>query len=288
MTVASRLPREKFSIALIAGNINHESYIGKNWKDLCSLVGERHLKIEQNSNDPIVGADAFLRAFEKLRPQENVSVLVDITTFTREALAVLLGVLRMVVGPKGRVSCIYNSAKQYGGGGERVWLSRGIREVRSVLGFPGDILPSNRCHLVVLFGYEVERPAGLIETFEPNLLSLGVASREHSISEVVYRAQQGFLEQMRSLYPVGNLLEFECSAKNPFDAKQSLLDHLDKYRGLNTIVAPLNTKLSVVGACLAAFERPDLQICYAQPNAYNLSDYSLPSDTLFLFELSKI
>ncbi|MDP2644327.1 MAG: hypothetical protein Q8P24_05265, partial [Desulfobacterales bacterium] len=40
-------------------------------------------------------------------------------------------------------------------------------------------------------------------------------------------------------------------------------------------VAPMNTKLSTVGAALASFENSEIQVCYAQADYYNYHGYSL-------------
>jgi hypothetical protein len=265
----------------VAGNKNHIDYVGRNWRDLCTAVGDPYVRIEQNTNNPIVGADAFLRAFERIRATPNVSVLLDITTFTREALLVLVGLLREVIGSGGRITCVYNSAKSYG-----TVLSRGIREIRSILGFPGDIRASRRNHMIVVFGYEVERAASLIATYEPNVLSIGVPTREASLSPEMFEPQQLFVKQLRATYPIDQIQMFDVSARDPLVTRDAILTEIQKYPNLNTVLAPFNTKLAVVGSCLAAFAYPAAQMCYAQPNAYNIVNYAVPSDDVYVFELT--
>jgi len=284
-SVARNLPSNRYSIALVAGNRNHRDYIGPNWDSLCRTLRGQIVMVEQDTNNPIVGADSFARAFETIRAQAGLSLLIDITTFTREALVVLLGLLRQVVGPAGRVVCAYNSAKSYGRETGPIWLSRGVREIRSILGFPGDVSPARRNHLIVVFGYEVERAAGLIAAYEPNVLSIGVPSEEESLSRQVFETQQLFLKQLQLLYPSEKLRLFEASAKDPVVTKEAVVRQMNEYAGLNTILAPFNTKPSVVGACLAALEHPEIQMCYAQPTAYNTLSYAVPSDDIYLFEL---
>ena len=53
------------------------------------------------------------------------------------------------------------------------WLSKGVKEIRSVLGFPGEILPSRKNHLIVLTGYEYERAKTIIDILQPYSLALG-------------------------------------------------------------------------------------------------------------------
>jgi hypothetical protein len=47
----------------------------------------------------------------------------------------------------------------------------------------------------------------------------------------------------------------------------------------------MNTKISTVGAALAAIKQESIQLCYAQANIYNVERYSAVSDEVFIFEL---
>ena len=69
--------------------------------------------------------------------------VIDATTFTRESLLILVRFLKQSLKTSDSVQFLYAPAKEYSIGTqyEDKWLSRGIREVRSVLGYPGDFLP---------------------------------------------------------------------------------------------------------------------------------------------------
>ena len=46
------------------------------------------------------------------------------------------------------------------------WLSKGIKEIRTVIGYPGFSDPTKDNHLLILFGFESDRTKRLINEFE--------------------------------------------------------------------------------------------------------------------------
>src|ERR1035437_1337580 len=150
-TVSEAFRQSPTKRILVAGNINHLDYIGTSWDKLCSIFGSKAIKVQLNSDNPIFSADQLIYAINNLSLNQPANLLLDISTFTREALFTFIGVLYKILKPQTKFTCVYNSARKYG------WLSRGISDIRSVLGFPGNIIPSRKNHLIVLPGYETER-----------------------------------------------------------------------------------------------------------------------------------
>ena len=73
------------------------------------------------------------------------------------------------------VDFLYAPASEYSIGdkpGDK-WLSKGISEVRSVMGYPGGFAPSRDTHLIILAGFEDYRALSLIQELEPSLVSIG-------------------------------------------------------------------------------------------------------------------
>ena len=79
---------------------------------------------------------------------------------------------------------------------------------------------------------------------------------------------------------------FSCS--NPWETKESILEQIKKYGDDNTVIAPMNTKISTIGAAIASWEEEKIQICYAQAIRYNYANYSTPGDTCYVFELPEL
>ena len=84
---------------------------------------------------------------------------------------------------------------------------------------------------------------------------------------------------------ITSVRRFEFSTADPVTARDDILRQCKKFAPYNVLVAPMNTKLSTIGAGLAAVWHPQIQLTYALPITYNLKGYSVPSDTC-TFDLS--
>ena len=55
--------------------------------------------------------------------------------------------------------------------------------------------------------------------------------------------------------------------------------------GHNALIAPMNTKISTVGAALLAMEDDTIQLCYATAHQYNEKGYSTPGQECYYFNV---
>ncbi len=241
------------------------------------LAGDKGLVLGTKADSIINVADEILRFLDEYS-KSTTSLVIDITSLSHELLVVLLGILyKMQIINK--TVLLYVSASEYS-----VWLSRGVRSIRSILGFPGMMLPSKKLHLVILAGFEVERASELIVRCEPASISIGVGKREQSISEAHHDKNKLSFERLDQFvksidFDSQEVYPFEFSCVDPVSTKNQLFSHIDDLQLLNDrniVICPLNTKLSTVGVALAAFERPEIQICYAEPDEYNVNEYCKP------------
>ena len=81
---------------------------------------------------------------------------------------------------------------------------------------------------------------------------------------------------------------FEFSARDPLQVVRELSSAIDGGTDANVIIAPLNTKLSTLGAGLYALGHPEIQICYAPVRRYIEANYSTSAQELFLVPLSEL
>jgi hypothetical protein len=142
---------------------------------------------------------------------------------------------------------------------------------------------------VILVGFEHERAAKLIETFEPSRISLGHGMAGTATNAKHQAATDSFHKlvfDMAARYAPVESFEFSCS--DPWDSKRAILERMKAYPDCNVTVAPMNTKLSTVGCALAALEDERVQVCYAQAMRYNYESYSVPGDSCYLFELPEL
>ena len=167
--------------------------------------------------------------------------------------------------------------------GRRQWLSEGIAEIRSVLGFSGDLAIRGGLKLVVLAGFEWDRARRLIDAYDPSMLAIGLGRRADAIEEIHYEKNEYFVEKLMHHYPDAIQFEFSC---NDAVATAEIIAKQCRDMSLTPVVAPLNTKISTVGAALAAITDPRIQLCYAQAAVYNCASYSIPSEYFRVFSIS--
>jgi hypothetical protein len=285
--ISTNLDRSRVDHAIICANrVTFTSLIDETASQLCEMFGERAKSAVFSMENPLVIADQLQRTLKDIPEYPATTYVVDVTSFTHEALLILLRVLQATVRPSDNVTGLYNAASEYSVGAAATdkWLTKGVGEIRSVLGYPGKIVPTQKVHLIVLVGYEMERAERIIGAYEPTILSLGYGSPLESISPPLHELNKKFHRTL-SEKNKGVALEFMFSCENALEAKESVEKQAGSIPGYNVFVAPMNTKISTVGVGLAAFNNPAMQLCYATAGQYNVDAYSTPSDDCYVFEI---
>jgi hypothetical protein len=259
---------------------------------MVAIAGENAIAIDLDLDKPTITADAFQASLAHIRSAPDGLIFVDITTFTHEQLLIFIRVLseakidrKFIFG--------YTGAEQYSinTDPENVWLSKGVSQIRSILGFPGKFLPSKKLHLIVLVGFEHERAKAVIEQFEPTVLTLGVGENTQSVSAEHYATNQKFFDEVKRFVDVKTSIysaieTFQFSGVDPVLTRDAVLAQVDRVPFCNTVICPMNTKISTLGVGLAAIQNKSLQVCYSRAITYNESGYSTPSQQVTLFEIN--
>jgi len=290
-TIAGFLEKQKIGKVLICLNSEIKDLAADNRSYLQQRFQENHIMIELSLDNPLSTADNLRSVLNEISSDKPLCYLVDISTFTHESLLIMFKLLILRRKPGDTILLAYNNASEYSPGKptNEKWLSNGVSEVRTILGYPGEIVPSKKSHLIVLVGYEHERAAALISVFEPDVMSLGYGKSGSETGAKHHETNMYFLDlvnRLVSAYPRVN--RFEFSSNNPLATKTAILEQAAKYPENNQVVAPMNTKLSTVGAGLAAIENPGIQICYAKALQYNYNNYSSPGIDCYLIELGEL
>src|SRR5579859_6528425 len=177
--IPDHLNRDVVRRAIIFENVRHKAMHGDHANYLLNLFQGRSELVMLDNMDPLQSADAMVDALHTRGSPAVARVLCDITTFTHESVLILFKIMALLFR-NADVWYLYATAGDYSVGdpAPRKWLSKGVDEVRSVLGYPGEMEPSRRLHLIVLAGFEHERIAELIRRFEPSKISLGCVDEE--------------------------------------------------------------------------------------------------------------
>lgn len=237
-------------------------------------------------DDPLYTADMLLSALKKAVNERIVKTcVIDITTFTHETLLILLQVISIELSKVGcQVDFIYTAASDYSLNEprkEKKWLARGVGTVRSVLGYSGVPDPSKKTHLVILTGFETERSMKLIDIYEPAKVSLGIGRETTAVSKEHQKVNELNFNQLPVTREQVEPFTFSCT--NPIQVRIDLGHQVDSNDDYNVVIAALNTKLSTIGVGLFAMEHPEIQLCYATANSYNIKHYSSPADFCYVY-----
>lgn len=291
ITIPSQVPKENFANFVMFTNKENREQSENNLDTIKRLFAEKSQIVELSFSSPISVADSMKEAIKSLeKTGELRKVFIDITTFTHETLLILLAILREKF-PNTQVVCGYVNAKEYSYDCEDQrdkWLSRGIGEIRSVLGYSGVLKPSQKNLLMVIVGYEYERAVRIIETVEPDFLSLGYGLASDSTTEKNRGANEHYtqlVKQMATYYD--EIQDFQVPCNDPYKAYEAIREQVESIgSGKNIIIVPMNNKISTIGAALVAFEKPEIQICYAPALIYNYSAYSIAGERCYIFDLT--
>lgn len=283
--------KDKCASVLIFKNSQVGARAEQNLNKMLAMAGERGKMVGLDLDEPMATARSLSTVIDAASQVSAGSIFLDITTFTHEQLLILFRILEQAKLAR-NIIFGYTGADRYSVNTKPadVWLSRGVSQIRSVLGFPGNLLPSKRLHLIVLVGFEHERAKAVIEKFEPSVLTLGMGEKSQSISDEHYQTNSRFFDDVRKFVDLRtsisadvNLFEFSCV--DPLATKASVFEEIGKYPDHNTVICPMNTKLSTLGVALAGSSNPAVQVCYSRAIEYNEVGYSTASDQVTLFEI---
>ena len=279
LSASAVLIDQKFDSAIVFFIEEFISHSKDNRSNLLSYFGDKGRDISLSHSDPRGTADSI---FGALTPNfsNHQNILVDISTFTRESLLILLKALNQHKQPHQKLQLIYTCAKDTSPD-----LSYDLVELRSVMGYMGEMKPAKPLHLIIMLGFEYERAQQVIEAYEPDYISIGYGASEESISSGLHELNIKFKEKLISIYTNHVINQFNHSLVDPFKTRNKLSKIVDSKSACNTVIAPLNNKISTVGAGLLAIKRPEVQVCYTQMGGYNTANYSSASDRCYVIDL---
>lgn len=290
LSVVKNLPLENVnaSVVFVNNDADAQSESLANLKEFEKILGDKSKSVKVDLFDPIKLTDEMISVLTEIN-KANLSsnLLVDITSFTHEALLIFLAVIKLIF-KNAEIVYIYNNAATYASESENLaerWLSRGIKCVRSVLGYAGDIKPSQDTVLIMMLGYEYERAWRVIDTVSPEELIITYNDSEGSTTQLNCDAGEkhaGLLKELAAYYE--NPKQYVVSSNNPFKTAiqlEEIVNKIDEKK--NIIIVPMNNKLSTVGAAIVAFKKPEIQLCYAPAEIYNTSAYSVEGDKFYIF-----
>ncbi len=287
LEVANRINAEQFKKIIICHFEDNYVEANNNLEKLKELFSNSVVVI-LSKNDPLSNYD---KIYDEIINSECNNVLFDISTFTRENFLIILRLFRQSLFQDKNLTLCYNPSDKYSSlsGGELsdLWLSKGVQGIRAVLGYSGDFSPIKNLMLIVLVGFEAERAQIIIDNFEPDILYIGKASHSNSGNAELGNINKYNFDKIFKTNPEANEFEFSCVELDfTVSALCGIIEkNKDKY---NIVISPLNNKLSTLAVASAVFKYPEVQICYASTNLYNIEAYSTPSNFIYTIDAKEL
>lgn len=246
---------------------------------LQNIIGETPETIDFNIDKPIPSMRKFedrFNACEKIGKLKSVSI--DITTFPRQELFVLLRVIDSIATIS-KIRLFYTEPNKYDSEDRNGWLTSGVKSVRTIPGFGGIQQPQKKKLLVMFLGHEEERAAITWKRHQPNMTIpiIPCPNYKDDFDGIVENRHHAMLSRMgNSKYQV------KIPARGIEESRDIVLAIWEKYYGdYFFIVAPLGTKLQSLGVYMAAKIKRDIQITYAMPSLYNYNSFSQGVDKIW-------
>jgi hypothetical protein len=248
-----------------------------NFKDMYKFIENvSYSEVEIYYEKPIETYKAIM-AFFNLKIKKYSNVYIDITSFTHEHLLIIIAILKKIKKVNLNITIMYITAKDYSYDkceNNEKWLTRGVKGIRSILGYPGYFDPDKKNHLIIEVGFEIERVKKLIEKFEYDLITLCVGSKKESLSEALYVRNRYCCDKIKEYYQ--NAMILEISLTNLQKTKGILEQYVENYSDeYNHVIVPMNNKISTVSTGLYAIINLNIQLAYVVADEYNKDFYSI-------------
>ena len=260
----------------------------KHLEDLRRILDNKSKEISFSMRNSVSIVEAVVKIVRDLVNNREKNILVDISTFTHEMLLILMKAFYEKKGCFDSIFFVYNGARQYsvGDSPDAIWLSKGCKDIRNVYGYPGSPRITQKNHLIVLSGFEIERATKMIEEISPDYLTLGNGCEptedEHNEAMNYFK---GKLEEWRKTFSAVQTDSFDFSCRDVYKTANCIREIIKKSGDRNYILVPLNTKLSTISVGLVALTNPSIQVHYSIPALYNYYAYSEPSNNFSMVDM---
>lgn len=199
---------------------------------------------------------------------QDRNITIDITTFTKQYLLVLLKFLEQQK-PRS-IRLFYTEPEDYAVKWNKP-LSYGLIDIVSIPSYGGHFYLEKETLLILMLGYEGDRAYGLWERFTPHktIILIGRPSFRNAWEGRVEEFNKKLISNLPkdSIIYIPTLDPFKVSSK---------LDYLieSHVEAFNISISSLGPKPQVVGCYLSARKYPDVQIAYAIPKLHEEEYFS--------------
>lgn len=274
LTQVSNFNDRKFAMAIVFGSGKWKTdavYKGHH-EDILEALRER---TSNNVSSLILDRGDKIEFLTKLHEnlnevEKSSNILVDISTFPRDRLLMILRYLALNFDPA-NVVLHHCSPESYATdkSDENAWLAQGVKRVEAVPGFNGLQKSRAGCLVIIQLGHEKERPQITATSLEPDKLAIlhqGDLQYKHGVIRISHANNSTLIEAFEAKIVERTNVSYNDWAK----AKAEICRIYQKYhKSFNIFISPNGTKIQLLGALAAALKFPEIQIRYAEPQVYN-------------------
>ena len=220
-------------------------------------------------HDPLDGVFKFKHLCKDRSIElKNKNITIDITTFTKQYLLVLLKFIEKQ-DPKS-VRLFYTEPEDYAVKWEKP-LSYGLIDIISVSTYGGHFYVEKENLLILQLGYEGNRAYVIWEKLTPHktIILIGKPSFRNSWEGRV----EEFNKKLISKLPKNSVKYIPTL--DPFEVSKNLDNLIEQYsQKFNIVISPLGPEPQVIGCYLSVRKHSDVQIIYAIPKFHDEEYFS--------------
>jgi hypothetical protein len=216
------------------------------------------------------GLECFKGYLEDFKNPEPKCITIDISTFTKPYIFILLRELTKLLGNNRiRVAYTRTDYTKYGRDekGKFKGLSWGVRSSEAIPYFEGNGIYYDRKLLVTFLGYEKDRAERILEKIKPDITYWIIGTPPGYSKDKVFPSERLNKDLLKLYTTDGN--KFRQNAYDPFETKRILEKICRENPNCSITISPLGTKAQALGIFLFALENPRIspRIFYATPIA---------------------
>lgn len=277
---------EQIGRVFLFANADVLPYLSRNLSEIKNRYKRKTQVVYISLRNPFLTYKVISKTLSKLLQNcDNLNGMLDITSFTHEAMLMVFDQLFCNQVSFNKFHIVYSSAFKYG-----KWLSKGLGEIRSVLGYAGDYNPLKKACLIVVVGYEYDRAMRLINETSPNRLVLVYGKPNSNTTEIdeAWLYFEKLVKDCRSIYDSNCLETIEVPCNDPFQVSDLLQIKCNNLLDYNLIIAPMNNKITTLGVGMCTKVDTNIQLMYASALEFNYQDYSIPGDKCYIIDYRTI
>lgn len=222
-----------------------------------------------NHHDPLDGINKFQELCKIKRTVfKNKNITIDITTFTKQYLLVLLKFIEIQNSKSVRL--LYTEPEDYAIKWKKP-LSHGLVDMVSVPTYGGHFYSEKESLLILLLGYEGDRAYGIWERLSPHktIILIGKPSFRDSWEGRVETLNKKLISKL----PKDSIKYIPTL--DPFAVGKNLDELIEQFKqNFNIAISPLGPKPQVVGCYLSIRKYFDVQVIYAIPKFHEEEYFS--------------